>query len=59
MTVKTSGDSIYGVSGIIFGEIQDSFTTQEIACYRRSRTVRGTFKITIILQRGYFARTFL
>jgi hypothetical protein len=30
MTAKTSGDSSPGVSHDIFGEIQDSFTTQEL-----------------------------
>jgi hypothetical protein len=29
MMAKTSGDSTPGVSGIIFGLIQDSFTTQQ------------------------------
>jgi hypothetical protein len=29
MMAKTSGDSTLGVSGIIFGLIQDSFTTQQ------------------------------
>jgi hypothetical protein len=36
MTAKTSGDSTRGVSGIIFGRIQDSFTTQGLARHIRS-----------------------
>jgi hypothetical protein len=31
MTAKTSGDSSWRVSGIIFLPIQDSFTTQALA----------------------------
>jgi hypothetical protein len=61
-----------GVSEIIFARIQDSFTTQEIACCGRVSStsgrplaqlslvigVRGVLKITITFQRVHFARTF-
>ena len=39
MARETSGDSNWGVSGIIFPGIQDSFTTQWVAANRRVRDV--------------------